>query len=106
MTPFLAGVLAFVDTNYNLDLMTLNPPDWRTLLWLEMLRDPKVTPLSYSDLQSALEREELTKIPVKMLGCGGQKMNNNLPFSWVIKTHVDELHHQAKTSTCKASVKK
>ena len=100
MTPIFAGVVAYVDINNNLDLISASQQAWVTQMWLAMLLDQCVTTLRYSDIMSAGQRKaELTKIPVKMYGCGGHPMKAKLPFSWVIKNHVDELLHRAKTTT-------
>ncbi len=49
-TPLLAGLVAYMDTNCNLDIIHQDNPEWIQQLWLDMLNDPNVTPLKYSDL--------------------------------------------------------
>ena len=49
-TPLLAGLVAYADTNCNLDIIYNNNPDWVHTLWLNMLTDSEVTPLCYSDI--------------------------------------------------------
>ena len=49
-TPLLAGLVAYADTNCNIDIIYNNNPDWIHTLWLNMLTDSEVTPLCYSDI--------------------------------------------------------
>ncbi len=46
--PILAGLLAFVDTNCNLDILSDKDPEgFRHWLWLAMFSDPDITQLKY-----------------------------------------------------------
>jgi len=50
VTPLLAGILAYVDTNNNLDVLESavhNTEHWLHHMWLHMLSDSKVTVLKY-----------------------------------------------------------
>ena len=49
-TPLLAGLVAYADTNCNLDIIRQDNPAWLHNLWLNMLYNAEVTPLFYSDL--------------------------------------------------------
>ena len=53
VTPLLAGLVAYADTNANLDLLQPSTdqddpkPNWVTSLWLDMFSDSKVTRLDF-----------------------------------------------------------
>lgn len=95
VTPILAGLIAYMDTNNNLSIMTSDGiPAWKKNMWLSMIRDPAITPLSYKDLLSAKKNTELTKMTVLMYGAEGQKMDASLPFSWLIRQQINMLIHQ------------
>ena len=49
-TPLLAGLVAYADTNCNLNIIHEDHPEWIHTLWIDMLNDSEVTPLTYSDL--------------------------------------------------------
>jgi len=46
------------------------------------------------DLQSATQRLELTEFEVKFTSSA--VVRPQLPFSWIVKTHVDQLIYQGK----------
>ena len=96
MTPMLAGLVAYSDTNNNLDLIVAQTECWRQSLWLHMLSDPELTPLSYDDLVSSMRQLELLAIPVHMKAAEGGRMTCKLPFSWILKEQVDELVDEAR----------
>ncbi len=99
MTPILAGVLAYIDRNNNLDLLVIHPPkSWVSQFWLTMLNDPSATELKYAYLQSDKKHAELTKMPVKMTAYGNQLMSGKMPFSWELKAHIDELLYKTKNT--------
>jgi len=47
VTPLLAGVLAYIDTNNNLDVLVHNSEPWLRHMWLHMLADSNITELKY-----------------------------------------------------------
>jgi len=50
VTPLLAGILAYIDTNNNLDVLNSaaeNSEHWLCQMWLHMLSDSSVTVLKY-----------------------------------------------------------
>jgi len=46
------------------------------------------------DLQSATQRLELTEFEVRFTSAS--YVTPQLPFSWIIKTHVDQMIYQAR----------
>lgn len=47
MTPLLAGIVAFSDTNANLDILDDNSDEWVVSMWLEMLDNADITMLRF-----------------------------------------------------------
>ena len=86
--------MAYIDRDNNLDLVQRSPT-WLHVLWLEMLADPSVTRLTYSDLLSPKVRREISEYGVLSSGFEGRSLQCQLPFSWVIKEQMDELVHTA-----------
>ena len=80
-----------MDTNLNLDLLSGGDHKWLCDFWHAMLRDNSVTVLTYQNLQSMKSKQELKEIPVQTTGCDNHWFKPRLPFSWAIKTQVDNL---------------
>ena len=80
------------DSENNLDLLVEheNCEHFIHQMWLKILLDPHVSHLRYSDLQTAIHRAELTEVTVKKYAAG-ESFYCRLPFSWIIKQHVDEI---------------
>ncbi|XP_070197743.1 E3 ubiquitin-protein ligase rnf213-alpha-like isoform X2 [Littorina saxatilis] len=82
IVPVLAGVVAYLDTNHNLDLM--QEEGWVRNLWLSILSDPAVCCLRYSDLTTMSEHHT----QLKEFACRCTFLPGNvapaLPFSWVL----------------------
>lgn len=89
MVPVLAGVVAFLDTNHNLDL--LRAAGWLLDLWLAVLNDPALCQLQYSDLLSMSSHPS----QLKEFACRSSFLAGNsasppaLPFSWVIAEQIE-----------------
>ena len=54
--------------------------------------------LKYTDLKSVARDQELQKIQVRHHGFQGRHFRNMLPFSWIIKQHLDKLVHHSQSS--------
>ncbi|KAK7465937.1 hypothetical protein BaRGS_00037515, partial [Batillaria attramentaria] len=84
LIPILAGVVAYLDTNHNLDLLQQDElPPWVSNLWLRILNDESLVNFRYSDMLSGNHTE------LKEFVCGSTFVAKNacasmLPFSWVI----------------------
>ncbi len=54
VTPILGYLIAYLDTNCNLDLITAQSngrqDDWIYNLWIELLKNPEVTRLSFTEI--------------------------------------------------------
>jgi hypothetical protein len=89
--PLLAKIVAYIDHNYNLDLIDPKSSDGaRREFWLAMFHNPKVTPLVYSEMVQG------DKLP----GIGREKFNQTfrcqMPFFGIIKASVDSSWNSGK----------
>lgn len=92
LCPILAGIIAQVDTNCNLDiLIKKDQRSWEYKLWLEIINNPSATQIEYSIVVSPKNKEELPEVMVKGTGCDGQQFNASMPFSWLIYKHIDQI---------------
>lgn len=85
------------DSENNLDLLSDHPSDhFVHKMWLNILDDPDMCPLSYvGSLQTLLQRAELTEISLPK-HAAGDAFNCRLPFSWIIKQSIDEILNNVK----------
>ena len=86
--PILAGVVAFLDTNHNLDL--LQADGWVLELWLKVINDPALCLLRYSDLLSMSGRpNQLQEFACRTTFLVDNSVSLALPFSWVIYEQIE-----------------
>lgn len=92
LSPILAGIIAQLDTNSNLDLLIQrDPSSWEHILWLEIINNPSATQIEYSMVVSPKKQEELPEVMVKGTGCDGLKFKALMPFSWLIFRLIDRI---------------
>ncbi|KAL3881537.1 hypothetical protein ACJMK2_027969, partial [Sinanodonta woodiana] len=93
ISPILAGIIAHIDTNQNLDILSghISQGDWVARLWLHIFNTPAAIQLKYSDLQSPAMQQELTEVIVKTTGFEGYTFQAELPFSWLIFEQIDAI---------------
>ncbi|XP_056014152.1 E3 ubiquitin-protein ligase rnf213-alpha-like isoform X2 [Ostrea edulis] len=92
LSPILAGIIAEVDTNSNLDLLIQTDPNsWKHKVWLEIINDPSATGIEYSMIVSPKKQQELPEVVVKGTGCEGVKFRARMPFSWLIYKLIDRV---------------
>nr|XP_034331576.1 E3 ubiquitin-protein ligase rnf213-alpha [Crassostrea gigas] len=92
LSPILAGIIAQLDTNSNLDLLIQKEPSsWEHKLWLEIINNPSATQIEYSMVVSPKDREELPEVIVKGTGFDGIKFKAMMPFSWLIYRLIDQI---------------
>ncbi|XP_064641334.1 E3 ubiquitin-protein ligase rnf213-alpha-like isoform X1 [Lineus longissimus] len=99
--PTLAGLIAYLDTNSNLDILQRQRTardKWICTLWLKMLTDVHVTPLSYEKLLlSPKSRAELTEMIAQQTAAGRQTFQPQFPFSWEVYAQMEIIIQTAKT---------
>ena len=84
LIPLFAEIIAFIDFNYNLDLVVSNPVSDVYKLWIMMFRSTQLCNLNYSDI-AANAREH---IPGAGSLLSGSNFRCRLPFSWVIRNTI------------------
>ncbi|XP_052062678.1 E3 ubiquitin-protein ligase rnf213-alpha-like isoform X2 [Mytilus californianus] len=90
--PVLAGIIAFIDTNKNLDILAnRNQNDWQFNLWSQILNDPELTNLKYSLMVSPKRHKELHEVSVKTTSMDGKLFSASMPFSWIIFGQIEEV---------------
>ena len=90
IVPILAGVIAYLDTNHNLDL--LNEEGWVLELWLKILNDPVLCQLQYSDLLSVSDRwTELREFACHSTFLTEDPVGAVFPFSWIITQMIETI---------------
>ncbi|VDI37174.1 Hypothetical predicted protein, partial [Mytilus galloprovincialis] len=90
--PVLAGIIAFIDTNKNLDILAnTNRNDWQFHLWSQILNSPELTNLKYSLMVSPTRHKELHEVSVKTTSLDGKLFSASMPFSWIIFGQIEEV---------------
>ncbi|XP_052216221.1 E3 ubiquitin-protein ligase rnf213-alpha-like isoform X4 [Dreissena polymorpha] len=88
IAPVLAHIIAFLDTNCNLELALSEVP-WKRDFWLRCCADSKIVHIKYDDLLSPHERKEIMEIVVPTVGYENHAFKLRFPFSWLI-IHMTE----------------
>lgn len=92
MSSVLAGIIAFVDTNQNLDLILHSAPNsWQTDFWLKIFNAPGASQIEISALVSPTKKDELTELCVRSMGYEGQDFSVRMPFSWLIFRKINTI---------------
>ncbi|XP_052817087.1 E3 ubiquitin-protein ligase rnf213-alpha-like [Mya arenaria] len=89
VSPILAGLIGYIDTNKQLDIL-YDGEEWKRGLFLQFLNTPDVLRLQYSDLRSPTGRE-VQDVIVQRTGCDGHIFDAEFPFSWSIIDFVNEI---------------
>lgn len=88
----LAGIISFIDTNRNLDIIIMrNLHEWQSQLWLRIFTDVELTGLKYSTIVSPTQNHELKEVEVITTSKSGQAFSAVLPFSWKMFRQTDEI---------------
>ena len=92
--PILSEVIAFVDRDSNVELVT-DEGNWLSQLWIAFFQSPGVVELHYDgflSLESGIIRE---RVPVITSGRERQTFDLQFPFSWLIKERIDSMWREA-----------
>ncbi|XP_052808691.1 E3 ubiquitin-protein ligase rnf213-alpha-like isoform X2 [Mya arenaria] len=92
VSPILAGIIAYLDTNRNLDLIQSDVA-WKQMLWTSFLNTEGAIQLQYSDLQSPKRRSDLGEMLVMTTGREGHMFSACLPFSWTMIQMIADILH-------------
>jgi hypothetical protein len=85
----LSEVIAYCDQNHNLDLLR-EEKEWKSRLWLTMINEEVITPLSYDSFTSPVSGRVRERARVSSTGVG-HCFSAKFPFSWIIKDIVNVL---------------
>lgn len=94
LVPIFSEIIAFIDRNYNLDLISLRNENYPLQqFWLNIFGRHAIMQFNYIEMVTPRE-----KVP----GVGGRRSAKDfrcrLPFSWLIKTAVDDQWDNVKSS--------
>ncbi|KAK3096790.1 hypothetical protein FSP39_003301 [Pinctada imbricata] len=85
VTPLLAGIIAYLDTNKNLDILASSDVEsWKRKLWLQVINTTAATQIQYSMLMSPNQLQELQEFMVRGTKHDGHTFSALMPFSWLI----------------------
>ncbi|KAH3807136.1 E3 ubiquitin-protein ligase RNF213-like [Dreissena polymorpha] len=90
VTNVIAGMIAFLDINNNIDLIMCEY-EWKRDFLLLCLNNMDLLTLRYIDIQKWLKEQINTQQVVDPAGIETHRFKLRFPFSWVIMQHVDDL---------------
>ena len=104
--PILAGIIAFIDTNRNLDILSSSSynKEWKIDIWLQIFNNPDLTQLKYSLMVSPSRQQELQEVAITTTSVDGNVFSALMPFSWLIFEQIDEVLRktiETKDDQCK-----
>ena len=92
--PILSEVIALVDRDSNLELVT-GEGTWFSSLWISLFQSQDIVELQYDSflsLESGIIRE---RVSVMTSACERQNFDLQFPFSWLIKERIDAMWKEA-----------
>ncbi|XP_052808603.1 E3 ubiquitin-protein ligase rnf213-alpha-like isoform X2 [Mya arenaria] len=92
VSPILAGIIAYLDTNRNLDLIH-SDVGWKQMLWTSVLNTEGAIQLQFSDLQSPKRCSDLGEMLVMTTGREGHMFSACVPFSWTMIQMIADILH-------------
>ncbi|XP_053396017.1 E3 ubiquitin-protein ligase rnf213-alpha-like [Mercenaria mercenaria] len=98
VSPILAGIIAYCDTNGNLSILQETQYPWKQQLWLEILNTPGIINLQYKEFQSPIKLNDLNEVTVFSSGCEGRAFYARMPFSWLFIDKICEVLNLDRTS--------
>jgi hypothetical protein len=112
VTPVLAGVVAYLDTNRNLDLLEADDHapyirtdaengNWVCQLWLNLVSDPQVHNLHVNDLLAMSgEKRLLVDFACVCTFLAPDCPRPALPFSWILTQLIHAFFHNTPAGMC------
>ncbi|XP_053389495.1 E3 ubiquitin-protein ligase rnf213-alpha-like [Mercenaria mercenaria] len=104
ITPILSGLIAFLDTNQNLNILQMEELTWQYILWLTVLKTEDAIPLSYRDMFQDGNSKTQREFHVICTGSNGKTFQSKMPFSWVICQKIEEVLRRKPTLSDIANV--
>ncbi|XP_053388236.1 E3 ubiquitin-protein ligase rnf213-alpha-like [Mercenaria mercenaria] len=87
VSPIFASLIAFLDTNSNLNLLEEVENTWKRELWLALLHTPESLNLQYADMRHRSQNE----VMVMTTGYEGHIFSARMPFSWLLIKQITEV---------------
>ena len=94
VSPIFSELIAYCDRNHNLTVLQEKEKEWKLRLWIQMLNEEIITPLSYDSFISPVSRRLRERACVISTGAG-HHFKGKFPFSWIVKDMVNVLLLQA-----------
>ncbi|XP_053396335.1 E3 ubiquitin-protein ligase rnf213-alpha-like isoform X2 [Mercenaria mercenaria] len=91
VSPILAGIIAYLDTNDNLKILQEEHCQWKQELWLTFLNTVDAINLQFTDLQSPIRQSDLPEVVVMTTGSEGHMFSAWMPFSWLMINQINEI---------------
>ncbi|XP_053396009.1 E3 ubiquitin-protein ligase rnf213-alpha-like [Mercenaria mercenaria] len=91
VSPILAGIIAYLDTNDNLKILQEEHCQWKQELWLTFLHTVDAINLHFTDLQSPTRQSDLPEVVVMTTGSEGHVFSARMPFSWLMINQINEI---------------
>ena len=91
--PKFAEILAFIDTNHNLDLIS-GQHSAVSRLWISFFSNPHICHFSYEELAAKSRQHILAE----------EEFRCQFPFSWLVRQSVEEAWSTAKNTAGKCMV--
>lgn len=97
--PIIASIIAFIDTNRNLDILRDdNIQQWKLDMWLHIINNPQLTQLKYSSIVSPNQHQEIHEVIIRTTSASGRVFSGMLPFSWLIFDQIESILHSIRES--------
>jgi E3 ubiquitin-protein ligase RNF213 len=93
LSHLFSGLVAFIDTNNNLDLLVDSKKEWLADYWLNIFNNEQIIGIQYENYYLHSNNKEKMEF-ICLNNCNTlNDMKLKLPFSWLIKKFLDELVH-------------
>ncbi|XP_060557067.1 E3 ubiquitin-protein ligase rnf213-alpha-like [Ruditapes philippinarum] len=90
LSPILAGLIAVLDTNKNINILG-ERDTWQFNLWIRMLNRHEIFDLTYQDVVRESKDTEQADFIVYGTGFEGYIFQSKMPFSWLIYRKISEI---------------
>ena len=92
--PILSEIIAFVDRDSNLELVT-DEGNWLSRLWIALFQSDTMVELHYDDFLSSGSGIIRERVSVITSGREKQVFDVQFPFSWLVKERIDSMRREA-----------
>ncbi|VDI39104.1 ATP-dependent DNA helicase PIF1 [Mytilus galloprovincialis] len=98
VVKLLAGILAVIDKNENLNILSTDMSNgWKSFLWREIINDPEVTQIQCSDFENGQKRNNTDEFIVVGTSKRGTNFKSKMPFSWIVFRELSSMWKKFKS---------